>query len=177
MDQNTQIIHSLEAEHDRLNRKILFLERENRSLRKEVEEAQKREINLLEEITRLEAELAARPEAPRRPASAPARPAASLEEFLNPKVSAREVDPRTEGIEATWDDLMVAFTDAIFVEANSPDLVLYKDEERGAFVSPSGKTLLRIPIRQEDLDAYNILYVRKPTPEEQSKIIKQYQLC
>ena len=86
MDQNTQIIHSLEAELDRLNRKILFLERENRSLRKEVEDAQKRESSLLDEITRLEAELEASSKAKIVRIGAPVPPAASVEEWLNPTV-------------------------------------------------------------------------------------------
>lgn len=176
MESNELTIQKLLAEHDRLNRKILFLERENRALRKEVEEAQKREVGLLDEITRLEALAEARQEPSVRHVSAPVRPAASLEDFLYPKVSARDEDPFTTGIEANWEDLMVAFTDAIFIEANTPDLVLYRDEERRGFVSPSGKTLLRSPIRQEDLDAYNILYVRRATPEEQAKIVRDYGL-
>lgn len=174
MDQSTQIIHSLEAEHDRLNRKILFLERENRSLRKEVEEAQNREVSLLDEITRLEAELETRPERTLpRPAMAPA---GSLEEFLNPTVGDGRGDRPAVGIEASWEPLMVAFTDEIFREANQPDLVLYLDEDRRAYVSPSGQIVLKCPITPEDLEKYNILEARRPTASETESIVKKYNL-
>lgn len=176
MDQNTQIIHSLEAELDRLNRKILFLERENRSLRKEVEDAQKRESSLLDEITRLETELEASSKAHIVRIGAPVPPAASVEEWLNPTVGEGRIDRPAVGIEASWDPLMVAFTDPIFVEANNPDLVLYCDESRGAFVSPSGQTVLRFPITQESLYRYNIIEVRVPTEEERTAIVKKYEL-
>jgi len=174
MDQQTQLIHSLEAEHDRLNRKILFLERENRSLRKEVEEAQKREASLLDEITRLEAELEARPERTLpRPAMAPA---GSLEEFLNPTVGEGRGDRPAVGIEANWEPIMVAFTDEIFIEASQPDLVLYLDENRRAYISPSGQIVLKFPITKEELNSRNILEVRRPTQAELQSIVKKYNL-
>lgn len=176
MDQNTQIIHSLEAELDRLNRKILFLERENRSLRKEAEDAQKRESFLLDEITRLEAELEEASKAQIVRIGAPVPPAASVEEWLNPMVGEGRIDRPAVGIEGSWEPLMVAFTDPIFVETNLPDLILYCDDSRGAFVSPSGQTVLRFPITQESLDRYNIISVRVPTEDERTAIIKKYEL-
>ena len=175
MDQQTQLIHSLEAEHDRLNRKILFLERENRSLRKEVEDAQKREVSLLDEITRLEAEITqlSSVKVLTRPVM---DPAGSLEEFLNPTVGEGRGDRPAVGIEASWDPIMVAFTDEIFIEASQPDLVLYLDENRRAYISPSGQIVLKFPITQEDLESRNILRVRRPTEEELSSIVKKYNL-
>ena len=174
MDQQTQLIHSLEAEHDRLNRKILFLERENRSLRKEIEDSQKRESSLLDEITHLEAELEARTENPLpRPIMTPA---GSLEEFLNPTVGEGRGSLPAVGIEGSWEPIMVSFTDKIFIEASQPDLVLYLDESRRAYISPSGQIILKFPITQEELDLRNILQVRQPTQEELDSIVKKYNL-
>ena len=55
--EETLTVLNLQAECDRLNKKILFLEKENREQRKELSDYAKREEQLLGEIETLESEL------------------------------------------------------------------------------------------------------------------------
>ena len=52
--EDTLSVLNIQAENDRLNKRILFLERENREQRKELSDYARREKELLEEIDRLE---------------------------------------------------------------------------------------------------------------------------
>lgn len=83
--EETLTVLNLQAECDRLNKKILFLEKENREQRKELSDYAKREEQLLGEIETLESELR---EITReqRPKYTPTQPVESVEDFLHPKV-------------------------------------------------------------------------------------------
>lgn len=175
--EETLTVLNLQAECDRLNKKILFLEKENREQRKELSDYAKREEQLLGEIETLESELR---EITReqRPKYTPTQPVESVEDFLHPKVDTGTGLNRVgkKGFEEKWEDFMYAYTDEIFIENNTPDLLLYRDEAEKCYVSPSGHTRLPFPILQEDLERLNILSIRPLTNQEIDEIIDEYQL-
>lgn len=71
---------------------------------------------------------------------------------------------------------MYAYTDDIFVEADTPDILLYRDDEERCYKSMTGRTCLPFPVKQSDLDFYNLVKVRPVTPPELEKICKDYEL-
>lgn len=71
---------------------------------------------------------------------------------------------------------MYAYTDEIFIEADQPDVLFYRDSADNCFVTPTGNTRLPFPILQEDLDRYNILKVRPLTCEEMEEVCKEFDL-
>ena len=83
--EDTLSVLNIQAENDRLNKRILFLERENREQRKELTDYARREKKLLEEIDRLEGELD-EVTFEKRPKYKPEKPAESVDDFLLPKV-------------------------------------------------------------------------------------------
>ena len=83
--EDTLSVLNIQAENDRLNKRILFLERENREQRKELTDYARREKELLEEIDRLEGELD-EVTFEKRPKYKPEKPAESVDDFLLPKV-------------------------------------------------------------------------------------------
>ena len=175
--EETLTVLNLQAECDRLNKKILFLEKENREQRKELSDYAKREEQLLGEIETLESELR---EITReqRPKYTPTQPVESVEDFLHPKVDTGTGLNRVgkKGFEEKWEDFMYAYTDEIFIEADQPDVLFYRDSADNCFVTPPGNTRLPFPILQEDLDRYNILKVRPLTCEEMEEVCKEFDL-
>ena len=71
---------------------------------------------------------------------------------------------------------MYAYTDDIFVEANTPDVLLYRDDEEQCYKSITGRTCLQFPIKQSDLDFFNFVKVRPVTSAELKQICKDYEL-
>lgn len=175
--EDTLSVLNIQAENDRLNKRILFLERENREQRKELTDYARREKELLEEIDRLEGELD-EVTFEKRPKYKPEKPAESVDDFLHPKVDTGTGLNRVgkKGFEEKWEDFMYAYTDEIFIEANQPDVLFYRDSADNCFVTPTGNTRLPFPILQEDLDRYNILKVRPLTCEEMEEVCKEFDL-
>lgn len=175
--EDTLSVLNIQAENDRLNKRILFLERENREQRKELSDYVRREKELLEEIDRLEGELD-EVTFEERPKYKPEKPAESVDDFLLPKVDTGTGLNRVgkKGFEEKWKDFMYAYTDEIFIEADQPDVLFYRDSADNCFVTPTGNTRLPFPILQEDLDRYNILKVRPLTCEEMEEVCKEFDL-
>lgn len=175
--EDTLSVLNIQAENDRLNKRILFLERENREQRKELSDYARREKELLEEIDRLEGELD-EITFEKRPKYKPEKPAESVYDFLLPKVDTGTGLNRVGkiGFEEEWEDVMYAYTDEIFIEADQPDVLFYRDSADNCFVTPTGNTRLPFPILQEDLDRYNILKVRPLTCEEMEEVCKEFDL-
>lgn len=175
--EDTLSVLNIQAENDRLNKRILFLERENREQRKELSDYARREKELLEEIDRLEGELD-EVTFEKRPKYKPEKPAESVDDFLLPKVDTGTGLNRVgkKGFEEKWEDFMYAYTDEIFIEADQPDVLFYRDSADNCFVTPTGNTRLPFPILQEDLDRYNILKVRPLTCEEMEEVCKEFDL-
>lgn len=175
--EDTLSVLNIQAENDRLNKRILFLERENREQRKELSDYARREKELLEEIDRLEGELD-EITFEKRPKYKPEKPAESVDDFLLPKVDTGTGLNRVgkKGFEEKWEDFMYAYTDEIFIEADQPDVLFYRDSADNCFVTPTGNTRLPFPILQEDLDRYNILKVRPLTCEEMEEVCKEFDL-
>lgn len=175
--EDTLSVLNIQAENDRLNKRILFLERENREQRKELTDYARREKELLEEIERLEGELD-EVTFEKRPKYKPEKPAESVDDFLLPKLDTGTGLNRVgkKGFEEKWEDFMYAYTDEIFIEADQPDVLFYRDSANNCFVTPTGNTRLPFPILQEDLDRYNILKVRPLTCEEMEEVCKEFDL-
>lgn len=168
MESSATIIR-LESEIDRLNKKIFFLEKSNRELEREVNDYVKRERELvseLEEMSRgkLNESLSIQ---------TPISPSKSKEDFLNPKLPSRE---KGGGLEVNWGPVMFAYSDEIFLMADHPDLILYRDDSRMAYVSVTGRTVFYFPITQDMLDNYNITKIRGITPTEAEQITLKYGL-
>lgn len=175
--EDTLSVLNIQAENDRLNKRILFLERENREQRKELTDYARREKELLEEIDRLEGELD-EVTFEKRPKYKPEKPAESVDDFLLPKVDTGTGLNRVGkiGFEEEWEDVMHAYTDEIFVESDKPDVLFYRDDAEKCFITPTGNTRLPFPILQEDLDRYNIIKVRPLTQEEVGEVCKEFDL-
>lgn len=175
--EETLSILNLKAEIDRLNKRIFFLEKENREQRQELSDYAKREEELIEEVNSLETELR---EITReqRPKYKPTQPVETVEDFLHPKVDTGTGLNRVGkiGFEEKWEDFMYAYTDEIFIQADKPDVLFYRDTAENCFVTPTGNTRLPFPILQEDLDRYNILKVRPLTREEMGEVCKEFDL-
>lgn len=173
--EDTLTILNLQAEIDRLNKKILFLERTNREQSRELNDYALRENQLLEEINSLSALIESDTRDKRFINS---QPAADVEDFLHPKVDTgtglNRVD--TSGFETEWEDFMYAYTDEIFVQADSPDTLLFRDDIEKCYLTPTGKTRLPFPILQEDLERLNIIKIRPLTDDELKQVEKDYEL-
>lgn len=165
-------IITLKSEIDRLKQKNYFLEKQLKELKSDIQTHEKREKELLEEIDRLEAENNFH-----QPYRSPFKEAKSVEDFLHPKLeTGKENDHSEEGLENKWDDMMYAYTDEVFIAANTPDLLLFLDDTENCYRSPSNRTRLTFPIQNNDLLRWNILQVRPVTPQEIEDIIKEYDL-
>ena len=173
--EETLTVLNLQAENDRLTKRIFFLERENRELNKEISEFSEREKQLLQEINSLEFELeeANRGKLPK----IFQQPSETVEDFLSPKVNTGTgLDRSGKGLEEYWEDFMYAYTDEIFIDSDKPDVLFYKDESDKCYTTPTGGTRLPFPILKEDLERYNILKVRPLTEEELTEVCKEYNL-
>ena len=168
-------IITLEAEIDRLKKEILFKDRHIRELEREINDYVVREKHLMKEIDDLTPE-----DTPGgRPQKLHLSPqTGSLEEFLNPKLPTTSPlkNDGSNGLEEEWEDFMYAYTDDIFVEANTPDVLLYRDDEEQCYKSITGRTCLQFPIKQSDLDFFNFVKVRPVTSAELKQICKDYEL-
>lgn len=175
--EDTLSLLNLQAENDRLNKRILFLERESREQRKEIADYAHREKELLGEIERLEGELDDI-SFEIRPKYRPDKPAESVEDFLLPKIDTGTGLNRVGkiGLEENWEDFMYAYTDEIFVESDKPDTLFFRDDSENCFITPTGNTRLPFPILQEDLDRYNIIKVRPLTHGEMEEVCKEFDL-
>ena len=163
---------NFQSEIDRLNKKIYFLEKENRELRREVTDYSKREEELLQEISSLTSEIEelTRKSLPKLSQ----KEAVSAEDFLLPKVSTGTgLDRSKSGFEKEWKDFMYAYTDELFIETEQPDMILYKDETDYCYKSSTGGTRLPFPILKEDLKRLNILKVRPMTKNEIKELENQ----
>lgn len=171
MDQMT--IVTLKTEIDRLEQKNHFLERQVKELKLDMQAYEKREKELLEEIERLEAE-----QAYTKPYKSSSNDAPkTVEDFLLPKLKTGSgVNKTGVGLEEKWEDIMYAYTDEVFVSADTPDLLLFRDDAEHCYRSPSNRTRLIFPIQNDDLLRFNILGVRPATEEEIANIIKEYDL-
>ena len=170
MDQMT--IVTLKTEIDRLEQKNHFLERQVKELKLDMQAYEKREKELLEEIERLEAE-----QAYTKPYKSSNDTPETVEDFLLPKLKTGSgVDKTGVGLEEKWEDIMYAYTDEVFVSADTPDLLLFRDDTDHCYRSPSNRTRLIFPIQNDDLLRLNILKVRPATEKEINDIIKEYDL-
>lgn len=159
---------NLQSEIDRLQKKIYFLEKENRELRRELTDYTKREEQLLEEISSMSSEIS---ELTKNSLPKLSVNSESVQDFLLPKVkTGTGLNRSSPGLEVEWSDFMYAYTDEIFIETEKPDMVLYKDETDNCYRSYTGNTKLPIPILKEDLKRNNILKVRPMTEEEISEL-------
>lgn len=163
---------NLQAEIERLNKLLFFKEQQVRELQREVNDYALREEKLIAELRQLSA------------ASQPilhglqgAGTAATKEEFLFPKLdTGTGLNRASEGLEKNWGEMMLAYTDEIFVEEDTPDTVLLRDDENGWYITPSGRTRLPFPILQNDLNNLNILKIRQATEQEINDFIKENNL-
>lgn len=168
-------IITLEAEIDRLKKEILFKDRHIRELEREINDYIVREKHLMREIDEL-----SEGEAPddRRQKLHLSPQTSSLEDYVNPKLPTASPVTQTgsTGLEEEWEDFMYAYTDDIFVEADTPDVLLYRDDDEHCYKSATGRTQLMFPVKQSDLDFYNIIKIRPVTEEELEKACKDLDL-
>lgn len=166
---------NLEAEIDRLQKLLFVKDQQIRELQREVNDYTLREEQLIAELKRITSEQPATVLSGHSPV-----PAATKEEFLNPKfnIGARlnRAPKHAEGLEKNWSEMMVAFTDEIFLAEDTPDTILLRDDENRWYVTPSGRTRLPFPILQSDLDNLNILKIRPATDAEVDDFIEKYNL-
>lgn len=157
---------------EKLQRRILFLERENRQLQGEVNDYVLREKELMDNISELEGELSAARAQVVRYRNVRLQTPHDKEEFLSPYLPDTFQKGEGVGYEEEWSDFMYAYTDELFIESDEPDLLLYRDEREKCFRSESGSTRLHYPISKADLDGYNILKIRPLTSEEEEELAK-----
>lgn len=175
--ENVLSILNIQAENDRLNKRILFLERENREQRKELTDYVRRERELLEEIERLESKID-KISYEGRPKYRPRVSAENIDDFILPKINIGTGLNRVGkiGYEEEWEDFMYAYTDEIFIDSDNPDVLFFRDNAEKCFITPTGNTRLPFPIFKEDLDRYNIIKVRPLTREEMDMVCKEFDL-
>ena len=164
MESSTTTIINLQAEIDRLNKKIFLLERANREYQKEItayEEAQK---ELLSEIQSLQANII-NLQRQNITQGILTRPAENLNDLLYPKLN-DEHTPHAVGMESDWEEMMYGFTDEIFIENETPDVLLIRNDEERCYMSATGFTRLYYPITETTLKEHNILKIKKLTDEE-----------
>ena len=68
-------------------------------------------------------------------------PAPTKEDFLNPKLGSGTGLNRApkEGLEKEWSEMMLAYTDEIFVDEDTPDTILLRDDKNRWYITPSGR--------------------------------------
>ena len=66
--------------------------------------------------------------------------------------------------------------DEIFVDEDTSDTILLRDDENRWYITPSGRTRLPFPILQSDLDNLNILKIRPATDSEVEDFIEKNNL-
>lgn len=167
---------NLQAEIDRLQKLLFFKDQQIRELQREVNDYALREEKLIAELKLLTAELS-NAKFPMLFGIQGSVEPPTKEDFLNPKLdTGTGLNRASEGLEKNWGEMMFAYTDEIFVEEDTPDTVLLRDEDNGWYITPSGRTRLPFPILQTDLDNLNILKVREATEQEINDFIKENNL-
>lgn len=169
---------NLEAEIDRLKKQLFSKDQQIRELQREVNDYAIREEQLVAEITRLTALNAQQPAILLTGLQGSGKVAETKEEFLNPKLDNGTGLNRApqEGLEKDWTEMMLAYTDEIFIAEGTPDTVLLRDDENRWYITPTGRTRLPFPILQSDLNNLNILKIRPATDEEVEDFINQNNL-
>lgn len=179
MDTASQVkILSLNSEIAELKHQLYLQEKKNRELEHEVQDYATREKQLLAEIDALQQQLELTDSGVRlgyKPI--PTTSTTTVMDYLNPKspfgLRTEETSPH-KGLESEWADIMYAYTDEIFVDADTPDLLLYRDDHAQRYCSDNGNTFLNFPITQETLEYHNILKVRPLTDAELGDVTKRF---
>lgn len=175
VSQTIEIV-GLKAENDRLEEKCHTLERQIQDLKKDIVDYQARESAFLAEITDLTAEITGlRVQQPTSMSKSAGMPAyESVQEWLNPRLNA-DSSSSVEGVDATWDDVMMLYTDSIFVECDTPDLPVYRDGSCWRAFDGQ-KAVLTAPVTEADLNRLNIQGARAATMEELLELEQKYGL-
>lgn len=170
----TITVMNLQAEIDRLKKDSFFKDKKIRELEREINDYVKREKELMDEISSMELEITTLSTSSPKPVIE----AKSVEEFLNPKLSTGTGMVRTgvTGFENSWEDFMYAYSDQIFIDADTPDTLLFRDDSERCYVTPTGNTRLPFPILPEDLERLNFLKVRPLTEKEIKSVCDEYNL-
>lgn len=168
IEQNMQ---TLKAENDRLERKLYFKEREVKDLQRELDNAS----TLIDELTAKNAELQRLLESQQSNTLQSPTKRLTAAEFQS-LLDTRKDTELQHGLEAEWQDVMVAFSDPIFWEQNYPDIVLFRDDEHRCFHTLDGNVRVNYPITQEALNELGWEHVRPITSEESLKITNEYNL-
>lgn len=177
MAERDKIFHklNLQAEIDRLQKLLFVKDQQIRELQREVNDYTLREEQLIAELKRITSEQPVTVLSGHSPVLA-----ATKEEFLDPKLNflagLNRAPKHTEGLEKNWSEMMVAYTDEIFLDEDTPDTILLRDDENRWYITPSGRTRLPFPISQSDLDNLNILQIRPATDTEVDDFIEKYNL-
>jgi hypothetical protein len=175
---STVEIVALNVEIDRLRQKEYFLEKKIRELEREINDYAVRETELLAEIEKLSKSHDEHNTGFSSAGFSNSFIPSNKEDFINPKLptDTPQDKPLTEGLEAVWGDLVYGYTDKIFVEADTPDILFYRDEKLKCYTSTTGKTRLRFPITEETLAQHNIISWRPTSSEEIQEIVLNYKL-
>jgi hypothetical protein len=171
MNMVEQNIQSLKAENDRLERKLYFKEREVKDLQKELDNAS----TLIDELTTKNAELQRLLDSQQSTTLQAPPERLTAGEFQSLLNATKDVELQ-QGLEAEWQDVMVAFSDPIFWEQNYPDIVLFRDDEHRCFHTLDGNIRVSYPITQEALSELGWEHVRPITSEESLRITNDYDL-
>lgn len=173
----TQSSAANEVETWQLRQRISILEKELRE----------RDIELnayMENIRELHARIRALEEeieelTPRTDTGIPrkyARPAASLNDLLYPRIGGEAVRPVDEPpVDAAWDDVMVAVMDECYPDGSPVWTVLYRDEE-GAWRTPTESMRFTSPVTTSDLREAGIDAVRQPTEADLEEIQRRFRI-
>jgi hypothetical protein len=168
VEQNMQ---TLKAENDRLERKLYFKEREVKDLQKELDNAS----TLIDELTAKNAELQRLLDSQQSNTLQSLTKQLTASEFQSLLDAQKDVELQ-HGLEAEWQDVMVAFSDPIFWEQNYPDIVLFRDDEHRCYRTLDDNIEVKYPISQGMLEILGWEHVRPITDEESVKIINNYDL-
>ena len=171
MNMVEQNLQSLKAENDRLERKLYFKEREVNDLQKELDNAS----TLIDELTAKNAELQRLLDSQQSSTLQAPTKRLTAGEFQSLLNSTKDVELQ-QGLEAEWQDVMVAFSDPIFWEQNYPDIVLFRDDEHRCFHTLDGNVRVNYPITEEVLGELGWEHVRPITSEESLRITNDYDL-
>lgn len=166
-----QNIQSLKAENDRLERKLYFKEREVKDLQKELDNAS----TLIGELTTKNAELQRLLDSQQSTTLQAPTKRLTVGEFQSLLNATKDAELQ-RGLEAEWQDVMVAFSDPIFWEQNYPDIVLFRDDEHRCFHTLDGNVSVGYPITQEVLSELGWEHIRPITSEESLRITNDYDL-
>lgn len=175
VSQSIEIV-ALKTENDRLEEKCHTLERQIQDLKKDIVDYQARESAFLAEITDLTAEVTKlRVQQSASMGKFAGMPVyESVQEWLNPRLNAGS-SSSAEGVDAAWSDVMMLYTDSIFVECDTPDLPVYRDGNCWRAFDGQ-KVVLTSPVTEADMNRLNIQGARAATMEELLELEQKYGL-